>query len=66
MKRWLRRIAVVLALLLAGPAWMAMSGELEFGGRWQDADRSSTGIAPRPDAYQGAVVQVYAARDHGH
>lgn len=30
-------------------------------GSWRDANRASAGLAPEPDAYPGAVVQVYAA-----
>ena len=30
-------------------------------GSWRDASRHSAGLAPDPDEYSGAVVQVYAA-----
>jgi hypothetical protein len=35
------------------------------GTHWRDADRSSAGLAPSPDDYQDAVLQVYAARTFG-
>lgn len=35
------------------------------GADWRTADRSSAGIAPRPENFREAVVQVYAARTFG-
>ncbi len=35
------------------------------GTHWRDADRTSAGIAPLPEEYEDAVLQVYAARTFG-
>lgn len=51
-----------LLLLLAGPVFMAAYGTLQGAESWQTADRSSAGIAPRPESTPEAVVQVYGAR----
>lgn len=47
-------------LVLLGASIMSASG-----GHWRDADRSSAGLAPDPAEYDGAVIQVYAARTFG-
>ena len=60
--RWLIACSVLLALLLVGPATLLAGGRVELGGKWYEADRSPTGLAPDPGAHPGAVVQVYAAR----
>ena len=51
-----------LGLLLAGPAWLWISGEVPVDTPWQEASRHSSGLAPRPEETPEAVVQVYAAR----
>ncbi|WP_342027778.1 DUF3750 domain-containing protein [Halomonas daqiaonensis] len=58
-------LAVVLALLVAGPLWMLATGKVEAGGHWSSADRTVTGLAPSPAEAPEAVVQVYAARAWG-
>ena len=35
------------------------------GADWRTADRSSVGIAPLPEDFRGAVIQIYAARTFG-
>lgn len=60
--RWIAGVVVLLALLLAGPAWMLASNQVVTDGHWSNLDRSSAGLAPDPDAHPEAVVQVYAAR----
>ncbi|MCI0510828.1 uncharacterized protein DUF3750 [Chromohalobacter marismortui] len=55
-------LLIVLALLLAGPAYMLASQRIELGGVWSRADRSSAELAPAPRAHPQALVQVYAAR----
>ncbi|WP_280540745.1 DUF3750 domain-containing protein [Chromohalobacter sp. 11-W] len=55
-------LAIVLALLLAGPAYMLASQRVALGGVWSQADRSSVGLAPAPSTHPEALVQVYAAR----
>lgn len=53
---------VLLALLLAGPAFVIASGVASLGVDWTRADREPVGLAPDPAATPEAVVQVYAAR----
>ncbi|MDX1799862.1 MAG: DUF3750 domain-containing protein [Marinobacter sp.] len=60
--RWLLRALTVMLCLLTGPLLMAACGSVQTGQHWYEADRSSAGIAPLPDATREAVVQVYAAR----
>ncbi len=60
--KWLRRALALTSILLAGPAYMALFGNISFGNDWRTADRSSTGIAPDPSIAQEAIVQVYSAR----
>ncbi|NWO56566.1 DUF3750 domain-containing protein [Chromohalobacter israelensis] len=55
-------LLVILALLLAGPAYMLASQRIDLGASWSHADRSSAGLAPSPQAHPEALVQVYAAR----
>ena len=52
----------ILALLLAGPASVAMFGPVNMGGDWSKATHASSGLAPAPEATPEAVVQVFAAR----
>ncbi|WNL40719.1 DUF3750 domain-containing protein [Halomonas sp. PAMB 3264] len=59
---WLLTCVLMLALLLAGPAWLLLTDRVESGGHWSSANRDSAGLAPLPEAYAPAVVQVYAAR----
>ena len=58
----LRRFALVLGVLLAGPILAVSCGSVNIGQDWQTADRSSAGLAPDPQSTPQAVVQVYAAR----
>ena len=51
-----------MGILLAGPLLSISCAKVNLGSDWRTADRSSTGIAPEPDATPEAVVQVYAAR----
>lgn len=60
--RWLIAVSIMLGLVVAGPALRLAAGGVELGGRWYEADRSPTGLAPDPGAHPAAVVQVYAAR----
>jgi len=58
-------LALVLALLLAGPLWMLATERVEGRGHWSSADRSPAGLAPSPAEASQAVVQLYAARAWG-
>ncbi|WP_280550433.1 DUF3750 domain-containing protein [Halomonas sp. 11-S5] len=58
-------LAVMLALLLAGPLWMLATERVEGRGHWSTADRASSGLAPPPGEASAAVVQLYAARAWG-
>lgn len=58
-------LAVMLALLLAGPLWMLATERVEGRGHWSTADRAPAGLAPPPAEGSGAVVQLYAARAWG-
>lgn len=57
-----RAIVFSLLIILFGPAYVAAFGPIKFGEDWRTAPRHSTGIAPRPEDFSEAVVQVYAAR----
>lgn len=65
MKRLLKYtgwFCAALMLLLAGPLMLATSGSLQGAESWRTATRASAEIAPRPDQYEPAVVQIYGAR----
>jgi len=57
-----RSLLGFLMIVLIGPLIVACSENIKLADNWRTADRSSTGIAPDPDATKEAVVQVYAAR----
>lgn len=59
---WLLSLIILLLLLLAGPAWLLLTQQVETRGSWSSANRDSAGLAPLPEDYAPAVVQVYAAR----
>ncbi|MEQ6918636.1 DUF3750 domain-containing protein [Halomonas aquatica] len=58
-------LAVVIALLLAGPVWMLATERVEGHDHWSTADRTSVGLAPSPAEAPEAMVHVYAARAWG-
>lgn len=64
--RWirggLRRSALIVLVLLAGPAMAAVGGFTKLSGDWRTASRQSAGIAPDPVATPEPVLQVYGAR----
>ncbi|MCP1675937.1 hypothetical protein J2T57_003092 [Natronocella acetinitrilica] len=59
---WSFRFVLLLALLLAGPAYMFAFGEVQFDRDWRTMQREPAGLAPDAGQYRDAVVQVYAAR----
>lgn len=60
----MRSLMVLLFLLVffALPLYTVLSGQAPLGRDFRTADRSSAGIAPRPENTPEAVVQVYHAR----
>lgn len=60
--KWALHVLVFLLVLLSGPAFIAASSSFQPERNWYDADRSSAGIAPRPEQSPEAIVQVYSAR----
>lgn len=60
--KWVLRAFTLLAVLFSGPLLVACSGKIQLGQDWRTADRSSAGIAPRPDSHEQAIVLVYSAR----
>ncbi len=59
---WLVWILAFAAVLAAGPLFVLGFGNIELNQHWREADRSSSGLAPRPDEHRDAVLQLYAAR----
>jgi hypothetical protein len=60
-KRFVKLTGIALAILLAGPFAMLLSGET-MSADWRTASRESIGLAPVPSAAPQAIVQVYGAR----
>ncbi|MES2625611.1 MAG: DUF3750 domain-containing protein [Pseudomonadota bacterium] len=62
--RWLKYSFLTLTLFLLGPAYMAAYGSDSHDATPAPvfAKRNSSGMAPLPDEYSGAMIQVYAAR----
>jgi hypothetical protein len=64
--KYLKFPVFALLLLLSGPLYMLAFGSeaADTGAHdgWRFASRDSTGLAPLPAAYPGAVIQIYAAR----
>lgn len=57
-----RMLLLFLLVFVALPLYTVLSGQAPFGRDYRTADRSSAGIAPRPEATPEAVVQIYYAR----
>ena len=55
-------VLILFGLLLSGPLFVAVSGDIAFGKDWRTAARKSSGIAPDPLKTPEALIQVYAAR----
>ena len=56
-KRCFIGFTLTLSLLLAGPLFLAACAGLQDSGSWRTADRSSAGIAPRPEQEQAEERQ---------
>ncbi len=61
MNKW-KSIGFAVCLLIVGPVYMALAGDIILAGDWRTADRESAGIAPDPRDHSDAVLQVYSAR----
>jgi hypothetical protein len=57
-----RMLLLFLLLFVALPLYTVLSGQAPLGRDFRSADRSSAGIAPRPETTPEAVVQIYYAR----
>jgi uncharacterized protein DUF3750 len=55
-------LLLFLLIFIALPLYTVLSGQAPLGRDFRTADRSSAGIAPRPENTPEAVVQVYYAR----
>jgi len=55
-------LLVCLLIFFALPIYAVLSGQAPLGRDFRTADRSSAGLAPRPESTPEAVVQVYCAR----
>lgn len=62
MIRWAKKILMLFVIILIGPLLVVACGRVNISNDWRTADRSSQGIAPKPNIEQQAVVQAYAAR----
>lgn len=55
-------LSVFLMLTLIGPAWILISGKIDWSLDYRTANRESAHIAPDPKKNPDAIVQVYSAR----
>jgi hypothetical protein len=55
-------ILLMLLVLLTGPLWVLLSGQLDLNTHWSTADRRSMGTAPSPETFFEASVRIYYAR----
>lgn len=53
---------LLVGLLLMGPVFALLFGDIDFDTHWSEASLDSAGIAPDPLKTPEAIVQVYAAR----
>ncbi|MGD1983530.1 MAG: DUF3750 domain-containing protein [Chromatiaceae bacterium] len=60
--RWIGSLTLLVGLLLIGPGFALLFGDIDFDTHWSEASLDSAGIAPDPLDTPEAVVQVYAAR----
>ena len=57
-----RMLLLFLLVFIGLPLYTVLSGQAPLGRDFRTADRSSAGIAPRPETTPEAVVQLYYAR----
>jgi hypothetical protein len=60
--RWIFYGLLAVIILLAGPIWVLISGQVDMSTHWRNADHSRVGLAPLPKDHKPALVQIYAAR----
>jgi len=60
--RWTATLTLIIGLLLMGPVFALLFGDIDLDTHWSNASLHSTGMAPDPLDTPEAVVQVYAAR----
>lgn len=60
--KWPVALIALVGLLLLGPLGVLALGDLDLDTHWSSASRASSGQAPRPEAEDGAVIQIYGAR----
>jgi hypothetical protein len=53
---------LLVCFMLVGPLFMAACSQTRDDRGWQFADRSSAGLAPKPEQHEAAVLQIYGAR----
>lgn len=63
-RRWFRRLAGMILILLLGPIAMLAFGGLDLETHWSQASRASTGQAPDPATTPEPLILVYGARAH--
>jgi hypothetical protein len=64
LRRTVKTLTLVLALLLAGPGLAALTRASQ-GADWRTASREAMGLAPDPSAHPQAMLRVYGARALG-
>lgn len=55
-------LVIWFVLTLFGPIWVLLTGQVDLKADYRTANRDSANIAPEPQNFQDAVIQVYAAR----
>ncbi len=55
-------LLIILILTCAGPIFILLSGIIDFSADYRTANNNSAHIAPLPEQYHDAIIQVYTAR----
>ncbi|SFB90373.1 Protein of unknown function [Marinospirillum celere] len=63
--KWFLRSLLVVTVFLLGPLLMVACAGSQNTSHWSQASRDSSGVAPKPEEVEEALVQVYAARVFG-
>ena len=59
---FLSGILLLLVVLLTGPLWVLISGQLDLKAHWRTANRQSMGTVPSPETFPEASIRIYYAR----